>query len=146
MKCQEQETALHQAFLDKIAEEIADLQRKHTETLAKISEYRLRYSELQHRILKVMIIQEISRKMGLSLLPEEEKLKSRLESVSATVNSAPFKVIKTFRVNVLICSGCRKLFLFAFQVFNFPKYFLRISSSEFSVSRNLAGIFFLGEN
>lgn len=42
MKCQEQETALHQAFLDKMADEIADLQRKHTETLAKISEYRLR--------------------------------------------------------------------------------------------------------
>ncbi|KAL0276640.1 UNVERIFIED_CONTAM: hypothetical protein PYX00_004170 [Menopon gallinae] len=91
MKCQEQETALHLAFLDKIAEEIADLQRKHTETLAKISEYRLRFSELQHRILKIMIVQEISRKMGLSLLPEEEKLKSRLESISATVNSTPFK-------------------------------------------------------
>lgn len=30
--------------------------------------------------------------MGLSLLPEEEKLKSRLESISATVNSTPFKV------------------------------------------------------
>ncbi|KAK6632980.1 hypothetical protein RUM43_012723 [Polyplax serrata] len=91
MKCQEQETALHQAFLDKIADEIADLQRKHTETLAKISEYRLKFSELQHRILKIIIIQEISRKMGLSLLPEEEKLKSRLEAVSAIVNSAPFK-------------------------------------------------------
>ncbi|EEB13683.1 Nucleoporin p54, putative [Pediculus humanus corporis] len=91
MKCQEQETALHQAFLDKIAEEVADLQRKHTETLAKISEYRLKFSELQHRILKIMIIQEISRKMGLSLLPEEEKLKTRFEAVSATVNSASFK-------------------------------------------------------
>lgn len=48
-----------------------------------------------------MIIQEISRKMGLSLLPEEEKLKTRFEAVSATVNSASFKVINFVRFYVL---------------------------------------------
>ena len=48
-----------------------------------------------------MIIQEISRKMGLSLLPEEEKLKTRFEAVSATVNSASFKVINFVRFYII---------------------------------------------
>lgn len=51
-----------------------------------------RLVELQHRILKVVILQEKSRKMGMSLLPQEETLNSRLEALSATLNSNSFKV------------------------------------------------------
>lgn len=53
MKCQEQETKLHQAFLDCVAEDIAELQRRHTATVAKIAEYRHKFLELEHRILQV---------------------------------------------------------------------------------------------
>lgn len=53
MKCQEQETKLHQAFLDRVAEDIAELQRRHTATVAKIAEYRRKFLDLEHRILQV---------------------------------------------------------------------------------------------
>ena len=53
MKCQEQETKLHQAFLDRVAEDIAELQRRHTATVAKIAEYRHKFLELEHRVLQV---------------------------------------------------------------------------------------------
>jgi nuclear pore complex protein Nup54 len=53
MKCQEQETKLHQAFLDRVAEDIAELQRRHTATVAKIAEHRRKFLELEHRVLQV---------------------------------------------------------------------------------------------
>jgi hypothetical protein len=53
MKCQEQETKLHQAFLDRVAEDIAELQRRHTATVAKIAEYRRKFLDLEHRVLQV---------------------------------------------------------------------------------------------
>lgn len=53
MKCQEQETKLHQAFLDRVAEDIAELHRRHTATVAKIAEYRRKFLELEHRVLQV---------------------------------------------------------------------------------------------
>ena len=53
MKCQEQETALHQAFLDRVAEEVQTLQQRQADTLAKTTEYRRKLVELEHRILKV---------------------------------------------------------------------------------------------
>ena len=53
MKCQEQEIKLHQAFLDRVAEDIAELQRRHTATVAKIAEYRHKFLELEHRVLQV---------------------------------------------------------------------------------------------
>ena len=53
MKCQEQETKLHQAFLDRVAEDIAQLQRRHITTVATIAEYRHKFLELEHRVLQV---------------------------------------------------------------------------------------------
>lgn len=53
MQCQEQETALHQAFLDKVAEEVQTLQRKQAATVAKTTEYRRKLIELEHRLLQV---------------------------------------------------------------------------------------------
>lgn len=52
-RCQEQETKVHQAVLDRIAEDISDLQRRHSNTIAKIAEYKQRFVELEHRVLKV---------------------------------------------------------------------------------------------
>lgn len=92
MKCQEQETKLHQAFLDRVAEDIAELQRRHITTVAKITEYRHKFLELEHRVLQVLVKQEVSRKMGLALQPEEEALRSQLEALQNQLNApAQFK-------------------------------------------------------
>ncbi|GFG29847.1 hypothetical protein Cfor_00778 [Coptotermes formosanus] len=92
MKCQEQETKLHQAFLDRVAEDIAELQRRHTATVAKIAEYRRKFLELEHRVLQVLVKQEVSRKVGLALQPEEEALRSQLEALQNQLNApAQFK-------------------------------------------------------
>lgn len=81
MQCQEQETALHQAFLDKVAEEVQTLQRKQAATVAKTTEYRRKLVELEHRLLQLLVKQEITRKVGLALTPEEEAIRGHLESL-----------------------------------------------------------------
>lgn len=53
LKCQEEETARHRAFLDMAAERIQCLQRQHTATQAKLKEHRRTLLELQHRVLQV---------------------------------------------------------------------------------------------
>ncbi|XP_059351167.1 nuclear pore complex protein Nup54-like isoform X2 [Daphnia carinata] len=78
---QEKETRRHQGTLDKLAEELANLQSRASETSVALSEQRRRYIDLQHRILKVLIKQECSRKEGFALQPEEERLRVQLESV-----------------------------------------------------------------
>lgn len=54
-KCQETETKVHTAVLDKIASDIADLKRNNSETVAKIAEYKQKVMDLEHRVLKVLI-------------------------------------------------------------------------------------------
>lgn len=53
VKCQENETKVHQSVLDRIAEDIADIKRRNSDTVAKITEYKQRILEFEHRILKV---------------------------------------------------------------------------------------------
>ncbi|XP_043469732.1 nuclear pore complex protein Nup54-like [Leptopilina heterotoma] len=88
LKCQEEETARHRAFLDMAAERIQELQRQHTATQAKLKDHRRTLLELQHRVLQVLVRQEITRKVGLSLQPEEEVLTNRFESMHSQI-SAP---------------------------------------------------------
>ena len=105
MKCQEQETKLHQAFLDRVAEDIAELQRRHTATVAKISEYRRKFLELEHRVLQVLVKQEVSRKVGLALQPEEEALRSQLEALQNQLNApTQFKVYPILYVYIQYCA------------------------------------------
>ncbi|XP_076280358.1 nuclear pore complex protein Nup54 isoform X1 [Lasioglossum baleicum] len=88
LKCQEEETARHRNFLDMAAEEIQTLQRKHTAIQARLKEHRRTLLELQHRVLQVLVRQEITRKVGLSLQPEEEVLTHRFEAMHSQI-SAP---------------------------------------------------------
>ncbi|KAK0092784.1 hypothetical protein PV326_000609 [Microctonus aethiopoides] len=88
LKCQEEETGRHRAFLDMAAERIQGLQRQHTATQARLKEHRRTLLELQHRVLQVLVRQEISRKVGLSLQPEEEILTNRFEAMHSQI-SAP---------------------------------------------------------
>ncbi|RZF40093.1 hypothetical protein LSTR_LSTR002496 [Laodelphax striatellus] len=85
-RCQEQETKVHQAVLDRIAEDIAELQRRHSETVAKIAEYRQRFIQLEHRVLKVLVKQEITRNVGVALRPEEDILRNQLEALKTQIN------------------------------------------------------------
>uniref|UniRef100_A0A1B6DMA8 Nucleoporin Nup54 alpha-helical domain-containing protein n=1 Tax=Clastoptera arizonana TaxID=38151 RepID=A0A1B6DMA8_9HEMI len=86
-KCQEQETKVHQAVLDQIAENIAELKRRNCSTIAKIAEYRHKVMQLEHRMLKVLVKQEVTRNIGTALRPEEEVLNSQLESLQSKINT-----------------------------------------------------------
>lgn len=79
-KLQEHEIKQHQCRLDAIAEDISKLQIQHTNTVAKIEEHKRKQQNLYHRILKVMVHHEVSRKMGFAIQPEEEHLRTMLES------------------------------------------------------------------
>lgn len=87
IKCQESETDLHVGYLAKVEKEIEQLKQRHTNTTAKIMEHRRKFAELSHRILKVIVKQESTRKMGLALSPEEEQIRSKLENMHALVST-----------------------------------------------------------
>ncbi|XP_011868731.1 PREDICTED: probable nucleoporin Nup54 [Vollenhovia emeryi] len=88
LKCQEEETARHRAFLDLAAEKIQGLQRQHTATQARLKEHRRALLELQHKVLQLLVRQEITRKVGLALQPAEEGLTRRFEAMHSQI-SAP---------------------------------------------------------
>lgn len=88
LTCQENETANHNSYLSKLEKDIADLKQRHSNTTAKIMEHRRKFSELSHRILRLSVKQESSRKAGLALTPDEEVIKTKLENMHAIV-SAP---------------------------------------------------------
>lgn len=88
LKCQEEETRVHQGRLNMIANELCELQKNHTNAEAKISELKCKHLELSHRILKVMVRQEIGRKLGLAVQADEEQLRIQLEAIHTEL-SAP---------------------------------------------------------
>jgi len=83
IKSQETQTKSHQGRLDLIAEDIASLQRRHQDTLAALGEAKRRQLELSHRLLKVLVHQESTRKLGFTIQPEEEILRGQLETLQA---------------------------------------------------------------
>nr|XP_029709804.1 probable nucleoporin Nup54 [Aedes albopictus] len=87
IKCQEGETDIHVSYLDKVEKEIEQLKQRHTNTTAKIMEHRRKFAELSHRILRIIVKQESTRKMGFGLLPEEEMIRSKLENMHALVST-----------------------------------------------------------
>ncbi|CAH0553376.1 unnamed protein product [Brassicogethes aeneus] len=83
---QEYQTGLHQAFLEKVNKEITNLKTKHASSTAQISELKQKFLELQHRILRILVKQESTRKVGLAVQPEEEMLRGRLEIMHSHLN------------------------------------------------------------
>ncbi|KAK3576887.1 hypothetical protein CHS0354_012945 [Potamilus streckersoni] len=86
LKQQEQQTRLHQQRLDLIAEDLSDSQTKHSNMLAKLEDYKRKQLELGHRLLKVIVRQEFSRKMGFAIQAEEEQLRVKLETLQVELN------------------------------------------------------------
>ncbi|KAK7097934.1 nucleoporin p54-like [Littorina saxatilis] len=86
LKHQEEETRLHQQRLDVIAGDLGQLQTQHSQTLAKLDDYKRKHLELGHRLLKVVVKQEICRKLGYAVQVEEEMLKVQLEHLQVELN------------------------------------------------------------
>ncbi|KAH1022783.1 hypothetical protein HUJ04_012128 [Dendroctonus ponderosae] len=83
---QEHQTGLHSAFLDKVKKDITVLKTRHTSTNAQIADLKQKFLELQHRILRVLVKQESTRKVGIALQPDEELLRGRLEVMHSQLN------------------------------------------------------------
>ncbi|KAL8558456.1 hypothetical protein ACOMHN_052273 [Nucella lapillus] len=86
LKHQEEETKLHQQRLDVVAGDLSQLQTQHSQTLAKLDDYKRKHLELSHRLLKVVVKQEICRKLGYAVQVEEEMLKVQLEHQQVELN------------------------------------------------------------
>lgn len=103
IRCQEAETDTHTQYLQKVQRDVAELRQRHSSTVAKIMEHRRKFGDLAHRVLQIIVKQECSRKLGVTLTPEEEMLRSKFENMQALV-SAPtqFKVGPIFRLVLCI--------------------------------------------
>ncbi|XP_025084841.1 nucleoporin p54-like isoform X2 [Pomacea canaliculata] len=86
LKHQQEETKLHQQRLDVMAGDLSELQTQHSQTLAKLDDYKRKHLELGHRLLKVIVKQEICRKLGYAIQAEEETLKVQLEQLQVELN------------------------------------------------------------
>lgn len=88
LSCQEAETNNHLNYLSKLEKDVAEVKQRHANTSAKIMEHRRKFAELSHRVLRIIVKQESTRKAGLALTPDEEVIKTKLENMHALV-SAP---------------------------------------------------------
>ncbi|KAJ8934338.1 hypothetical protein NQ314_013379 [Rhamnusium bicolor] len=107
---QEYQTGLHQAFLERVNKDITELKTKHSSSIAQISELKQKYLELQHRILRILVKQESTRKVGIAIQPEEELLRGRFEMMHAQLNiPKQFKgQINELLSNVKMLEGTQK--------------------------------------
>jgi len=80
---QELQAKAQASRLDSIASNIGELQKKSTDTQAALSECKRRQVELSHRVLKVLVRQETTRKVGFTLTQQEELLRGQLEALQA---------------------------------------------------------------
>jgi len=80
---QETQAKAQAGRLDSIAGSIADLQKKATDTQAALSECKRRQVELSHRVLRVLVRQESTRKTGFTITQQEELLRGQLEALQA---------------------------------------------------------------
>lgn len=98
--CQEKETETHRLYLAKVQRDLTELKQKHIDATATILGHKRKLADLSHRILQIIVKQEITRKMGVALTPEEEELRSKLENMQARV-SAPTQY--KGRLSELLC-------------------------------------------
>nr|5C3L_A Chain A, Nup54 [Xenopus laevis] len=87
LEVQDQMTKQHQSRLDIISEDIGELQKNQTTTMAKIGQYKRKLMELSHRVLQVLIKQEIQRKSGFAIQAEEEQLRVQLDTIQSELNA-----------------------------------------------------------
>uniref|UniRef100_S4RN35 54 kDa nucleoporin n=1 Tax=Petromyzon marinus TaxID=7757 RepID=S4RN35_PETMA len=101
LKSQEEMTKLHQSRLEIIGEDILELKKLQTSTLAKSQQYKRKQLELSHRLLQVVTKQEVMRKSGCAIQSDEEQLRVTLESLQGDLN-APTQFCMQGRLNELM--------------------------------------------
>ncbi|XP_046724369.1 nucleoporin p54 isoform X2 [Silurus meridionalis] len=87
LKIQEQMTKQHQTRVDIIATDISELQKNQSTTVAKIAQYKRKLMDLSHRVLQVLIRQEIQRKSGYAIQVDEEHLRVQLDTIQSELNA-----------------------------------------------------------
>lgn len=84
---QAQFTKQHQARLDQIGKELEEMEQQKNTLLARLPEARRKHQDLSHRLLQVLVKQEIQRKRGVAFQLEEEELRTQLEALFAEINA-----------------------------------------------------------
>lgn len=84
---QEEQCTAHQSRLDAIASDITSLKNTESSTQAKMAQLKRSQLEMGHRLLKVVVKQEIVRKTGMAISIDEEQLRTRLEALQTELNS-----------------------------------------------------------
>eukprot|EP00092_Neocalanus_flemingeri_P013242 GFUD01014272.1.p1 GENE.GFUD01014272.1~~GFUD01014272.1.p1 ORF type:complete len:625 (-),score=206.86 GFUD01014272.1:148-2022(-) len=79
---QETQNKAHCGRLDTLAQDIENLNKKQADTVAALTEAKRKQLELAHRVLKVLVKQEITRKAGFTITYEEEQLRGQLEGLA----------------------------------------------------------------
>jgi len=88
------------ACLEKMSNESQELEKKCIATKARIDEFKRKQQELAHRVLKVMVSQEVHRKMGLGIQGDEERLKVSLEELVAEIESQTRGKMNELQANI----------------------------------------------
>ncbi|TNN59160.1 Nuclear pore complex protein Nup54 [Liparis tanakae] len=101
LQIQEQMTKQHQTRVDIISGDISDLQKNQATTVAKIAQYKRKLMDLSHRVLQVLIKQEIQRKSGYAIQVDEEHLRVQLDTIHSELN-APTQFKASGRLNELM--------------------------------------------
>ncbi|CAM4664012.1 hypothetical protein PO909_007520 [Leuciscus waleckii] len=87
LKIQDQMSKQHQTRVDIISNDISELQRNQATTAAKITQYKRKLMDLSHRVLQVLIKQEVQRKSGYAIQLDEEHLRVQLETIQSELNA-----------------------------------------------------------
>ncbi|XP_076014569.1 nucleoporin p54 isoform X2 [Genypterus blacodes] len=87
LQIQEQMTTQHQTRVDIISNDISELQKNQATTVAKIAQYKRKLMDLSHRVLQVLIKQEIQRKSGYAIQVDEEHLRVQLDTIQSELNA-----------------------------------------------------------
>ncbi|KAF3701924.1 Nuclear pore complex protein Nup54 54 kDa nucleoporin Nucleoporin Nup54 [Channa argus] len=87
LQIQEQMTKQHQTRVDIISNDISELQKNQATTVAKITQYKRKLMDLSHRVLQVLIKQEIQRKSGYAIQVDEEHLRVQLDTIQSELNA-----------------------------------------------------------
>ncbi|CBY08098.1 unnamed protein product [Oikopleura dioica] len=82
LKLQEEMTQAHENRCDMLKKEICEAQERRANTQSKIQERKRKLLELSHKILEVIIAQEVQRKSGMAIQTEEEQLSAQLEALN----------------------------------------------------------------
>ncbi|XP_012735211.3 nucleoporin p54 isoform X3 [Fundulus heteroclitus] len=87
LQIQEQMTKQHQTRVDIISNDVSELQKNQATTVAKIAQYKRKLMDLSHRVLQVLIKQEIQRKSGYAIQVDEEHLRVQLDTIQSELNA-----------------------------------------------------------